>query len=75
MKSSNNSLLDVKNQIYALLGKRVSVSINQGRGKFKDYVATVKYVYPSVFVLCFDDEGKQKTFSYNDMLCGQVKFL
>ena len=47
------------------------MSINRGRKKIDVVSATIKDVYPSVFTIKTDDE-KVQTFSYFDILCGNV---
>lgn len=69
-----NKLDDVKEQIKKLLGVDVSMEVNTGRRKMKTFNGSIQQVYPSVFT--FEDlDGKVKTFSYTEVLCGNIKFL
>lgn len=74
MKRNVNSLDNIKNQIVLLKGKEVSLKVNEGRKKIKCFSARVDKTYPSVFSVTLD-EGGLKTFSYSDVLCGDVEIL
>lgn len=62
---------DIKSKVMALKGQNVQMQINRGRKKIESVNATIKDVYPSVFTIKTDDE-KLQTFSYFDVLCGNV---
>lgn len=74
MKRNLNALDDVKRQIANLKGNTVEMSINRGRKKFDTFSAVVDNIYPSVFTVKVDAHKQQKcqTFSYFDVLCGDV---
>lgn len=67
-------LQNVKEQIASLKGKDVDLEVNIGRKKIKQFSGMIDCVYPSVFTI-LDNEGKTKTYSYSDILCGDVKIL
>ncbi|MBQ8844659.1 MAG: Veg family protein [Clostridia bacterium] len=71
MRKINKGLDEVKIKISELKGKNVEMSINRGRKKIDIVSATIKDVYPSVFTIKTEDE-KVQTFSYFDILCGNV---
>lgn len=71
MRKINKGLDEVKIKISELKGKNVEMSINRGRKKIDVVSATIKDVYPSVFTIKTEDE-KVQTFSYFDILCGNV---
>lgn len=64
-------LEDIKTRISTLKGQNVQMQINRGRKKIESVNATIKDVYPSVFTIKTEDE-KLQTFSYFDVLCGNV---
>ena len=71
MRKIKYGLNEVKEKIKDLKGKDVTMSINRGRKKIDIVTATIKDVYPSVFTIKTMDE-KLQTFSYFDVLCGDV---
>ena len=75
MKKKFLNLLDIKNRISLIKGKDINVSINRGRKKIDNYTGIIEKTYPSVFTIkIFDDENlKNVTCSYSDVLCGDVK--
>lgn len=62
---------DIKVKIMNMKGQNVQMSINRGRKRIEFVSATIKDVYPSVFTIKTEDE-KLQTFSYFDVLCGNV---
>ena len=62
---------DIKLKISKMKGQNVQMSINRGRKRIESVTATIKDVYPSVFTIKTPDE-KLQTFSYFDVLCGNV---
>ena len=64
----------VKKQISDLKGVDIDIEVNIGRKKIKQFNGIIQSVYPSVFTF-MDSDGNIKTFSYSDILCGDVKIL
>lgn len=74
MRKSGLSIDEVKAKISELKGREVEVNINRGRKKYDTLSGVIKDVYPSVFTI--ENESAQlQTFSYYDVLCGNVIFL
>lgn len=74
MKKMPTTIDNIKQKICALQGKEVKLHINRGRRKVASYRARIEDVYPSVFtVKSCEMENFISTFSYNDILCGEVK--
>ncbi len=75
MKKMPNTVENIKQQILQLKGKEVNLHINRGRRKVSSYRARIEDVYSSVFTVksCALDLGSIFTYSYNDILCGEVK--
>ncbi len=66
------SLEDVKLKILALKGREVEMNVNRGRKKIEAVSGVIRDVYPSVFTV-ETSMSKIQTFSYFDVLCGNVK--
>lgn len=72
MKKTTMNLEQIKNQILKLKGSIVEMDVNRGRKKIEALTGTIKDVYPSVFTI-ETNYSKIQTFSYYDVLCGNVK--
>ena len=70
-----NTVENIKQKIVELKGKEVDLKINRGRRKVSSIRARIEDVYPSVFTVksCSLDSDSIFTYSYNDILCGEVK--
>lgn len=71
------TLVDVKNMINSLQGQNLQLKVNKGRNKIVSFTATIDKVYPSMFVInpTSEVELDRKSFSYNDVLCGDIRFI
>ena len=67
----------VKDKINSLKGQNLHLSINKGRNKIVTLTATIQGVYPSMFVISPTSpvDLDRKSYSYNDVLCGDIQFL
>lgn len=70
------SLYDIKDKVTSLKGQNISLKINKGRNKIVSLTATIDQVYPSMFVITPQEPNlvDRKSYSYNDVLCGDVVF-
>lgn len=77
MKKNVFALKEIKEQIASLKGNTVELKINRGRKKYECFPCTIDNVYPSVFTVKVREEKQQEnqTFSYFDVLCGDVIIL
>ncbi len=74
MKTANGELTTVKEKIKNLKGIQIEMSINRGRKKIDIVNAIIKDVYPSVFTVKIENANQAlQTFSYFDILCGNIK--
>ena len=75
MKKMPNTVENIKQEILSLKGKEVELLINRGRRKTSNYRARIENVYASVFTVktCSTEPDTVYTYSYNDILCGDVK--
>ena len=71
------TLSSIKEKIHSLKGQNISLKVNKGRNKIVTLTAIIDQVYPSMFVIeptCHVDLDR-KSYSYNDVLCGDIKFV
>lgn len=74
MRKQLLSLEEIKQKIYSLKGKEVKFLINRGRRKIIKFDGIIEDAYSSVFTV----KNLQKmlniqSYSYSDILCGEVK--
>ncbi|MBQ9791701.1 MAG: Veg family protein [Clostridia bacterium] len=71
------TIIDVKQKVMCLKGKNVNLAVNKGRNKIVKLTAIITEVYPSMFVISpvTKVDLDRKSYSYNDVLCGDVKFI
>ena len=75
MRKAGININVVKSQILSLKGREVEMDINRGRKKIDRVNGTIQDVYPSVFTVRVKQANNQlQTFSYYDVLCGNVVF-
>ena len=77
MKKEKQSIEDIKIKLNELKGIPIKLEINRGRRKIDKFDAVITDLYPSVFTVIANEENinKNKTFSYLDVLCGDVRIL
>ena len=77
MKINTEALGEIKKRIEQLKGNSVELKINRGRKKIDTFEAKVENIYPSVFTVKVDELNQldTQTFSYFDVLCGDVEIL
>ncbi|MBE5735509.1 MAG: hypothetical protein E7361_03595 [Clostridiales bacterium] len=77
MRVGTVRLNEVKSIVRSLQGRSIEMVINRGRNKLVTLNATIDKVYPSMFIIKPEDEIMldRTSFSYSDILCGDIKFL
>lgn len=74
MKRSVTTLNDIKQAVLSLKGEQVKLYINRGRRKILRFEGIIDNVYSSVFTVKEQIETNgTHTYSYSDILCGEVK--
>jgi uncharacterized protein Veg len=75
MRKVRHDLELVKQEICKLLGKNVKMKVNKGRKKIVSFDAVIEQVYSAVFVVRLREPGtvEIQSYSYSDVLCGDVK--
>lgn len=66
----------IRNKIEELIGKNISMEVCRGRKQIKKYSGVVENTFPSVFVVRLTDGNSvvnSLSYSYSDVLCGEVK--
>lgn len=74
MRRTPNEIGNIKEQIARLKGEKIDLEVNTGRKRIKTFSGSIQSVYPSVFTF-LDTEGNTKTYSYSEVLCGDVKIV
>ena len=74
IKPSKN-IADVKRLVNDCRAQRVAVRVNLGRNKSVSYSGILSGIYPALFTVKPDEEGflGKTSYSYSDLLCGNVK--
>ena len=77
MVKSSFNIQDIKDKVFSLKGKNISLKVNKGRNKIVSFTAIIDQVYPSMFVInpTCSVELDKNSYSYNDVLCGDVVFI
>ena len=75
MRKAGININDIKQKILSMKGREVEMNINRGRKKFDTLNGVIKDVYPSVFTVKLNSLDTLQTFSYYDVLCGNVIFV
>ena len=74
MKRSVTTLDDMRRAVLSLKGEQVKLYINRGRRKIFKLEGVIDNVYSSVFTVKDNLMSLQThTYSYSDILCGEVK--
>lgn len=77
MRKMGLTLEEVKQKIKSLKGESITLAINRGRKKIDTVSAVVENIYPSVFTVKVNQINQKdtQTFSYFDVLCGDVEIV
>lgn len=77
MKKNLIGLDEIKKRITELKGSSVIMEVNRGRNKIIKFNGKIVNIYASVFTVeAFSQKTfNSKTFSYFDVLCGDVKII
>ena len=67
-----NDITNLKENIGEKLGQKIIVKGSLGRSKPFEKQATIEKTYPNIFVVRYDDEDRNTTYSYTDVLTRTV---
>ncbi len=79
MRKKTQSIEVIKAKIHAMLGKKINMSVCRGRKRVSKYAGIIENTFPSVFVVRPKQKEKDTeripclSYSYNDVLCGEVR--
>ena len=76
MRKVNTNVSTVIEEIERLKGSNISMEVNKGRKRIEKYQGIIENVYPSMFVIKPNEnvELDRTSFSYNDVLCGDIAY-
>lgn len=70
MRQRATSVEEVKARLAGLMGRPLTVAVNKGRKKVTRLSGEIVDMFPSVFT--FRASGELVSFSYSDIICGEV---
>ena len=68
-----NDITNLKTDITEKIGQKIIVKGSLGRSRFFEKGATIEKTYPNLFIVKYDDEERNVTYSYKDVLTGTVE--
>ena len=68
-----SDIANLKTNIGDIIGKKVIVKGSLGRSKFFEKEATIEKAYPNIFVVKYDENERNVTYSYTDILTRTVQ--
>ncbi len=74
--TNSEKLQYIKTEILNLKGQHVNLVVNKGRKKIIRFNGVIENVYPSMFVIkpIENVDLDRTSFSYNDVLCGDISY-
>lgn len=68
-----NDITNLKTDITEKIGQKIIVRGTLGRSRFFEKEATIENTYPNLFIVKYDDEERNVTYSYKDVLTRTVE--
>ena len=68
-----NEILDLKTDITEKIGQKIIVKGSLGRTKSFEKEATIEKTYPNIFVIKYEEDDRNVTYSYTDILTRTVE--
>ena len=68
-----NDITNLKTDIDEKIGQKIIVKGNLGRSKTFEKEATIEKAYPNIFVIKYEEENRNVTYSYTDILTRTVE--
>lgn len=68
-----NDITNLKTDITEKIGQKIIVKGTLGRSRFFEKEATIEKTYPNLFIVKYDDEQRNVTYSYKDILTRTVE--
>ena len=70
---SPNDITNLRTDIGGNIGQKVIVKGSLGRSKIFEKQATIQKAYPSIFVVKYDENGRNVSYTYTDVLTKTVE--
>lgn len=68
-----NDITNLKTDINEMIGQKIIIKGSQGRCKTFEKEATIEKTYPNIFVIKYEEENRNVTYSYTDILTRTVE--
>lgn len=68
-----NDITNLKTDINEMIGQKIIVKGSLGRCKTFEKEATIEKAYPNIFVIKYEEEKRNVTYSYTDILTRAVE--
>ena len=68
-----NDITNIKADIGENIGQKIIVKGSLGRSKSFEKEATIEKTYPNIFVVKYDDNERNVTYSYTDVLTRTIE--
>ena len=68
-----SDIANVKTDIGEMIGKKIIVKGSLGRSKTFEKQATIEKAYPNIFVVKYEENERNVTYSYTDILTRTVQ--
>ncbi len=68
-----NDIMNLKTDIDEMIGQKVIVKGSLGRNKSFEKEATIEKAYPNIFVVKYEENERNVTYSYTDVLTRTVE--
>lgn len=68
-----DDITNLKTDINEKIGQKIIVKGTLGRSKFFEKEATIEKTYPNLFVVKYDENNRNVTYSYTDVLTRTVE--
>ena len=69
----NTDITNLKTDILEKIGQKIIVKGSLGRNKSFEKEATLEKAYPNIFVVRYDENDRNVTYSYTDILTRTVE--
>ena len=66
-------IANLKTDINEMIGQKIIVKGSLGRSKSFEKEATIEKAYPNIFVIKYEEENRNVTYSYTDVLTRTVE--
>lgn len=68
-----NDITNLKTDINEMVGQKIIIKGSLGRCKTFEKEATIEKAYPNIFVIKYEEEKRNVTYSYTDVLTRTVE--